>query len=51
MVVDDVVAELGAHAAQLQHDLPAVAMVDELAAFQRLAGARPSAIIRPPAGR
>ena len=39
MVVDDVVAELGAHVAQLEHDVPAVAMIDELAAFQRLAPA------------
>ncbi|MGE5151106.1 MAG: hypothetical protein ACM3II_13365, partial [Rhodospirillaceae bacterium] len=34
------VAELGAHAAQLQHDVPAVAMIDELPAFQRLARRR-----------
>ena len=36
IVVDDVVAELGAHAAQLQHDVAAVAMVDELAALEQL---------------
>ena len=37
VVVHDMVAELGADAAQLEHDFPAVAMVDELAAFHRLA--------------
>ena len=36
IVVDDVVAELRAHAAQLQHDVAAVAMIDELAAFEEL---------------
>ena len=36
IVVDDVVAELRAHAAQLQHDVAAVAMVDELAALEEL---------------
>ena len=43
MVVDDVVAELCAHIAQLQHDLPAVAMIDELAAFRRLGALHPLA--------
>ena len=33
LVVDDVVAELGAHAAQAQHDVPTVTVIDELAAF------------------
>ena len=59
IVVDDVVAELRAHVAQLQHDLPAVAMIDELAAFRRLCALHPlavpafwpSLIIRWPAGR
>ena len=34
IVVDDVVAELRAHAAQLEHDVAAVAVVDQLAAFR-----------------
>ena len=36
IVVDDVVAELRAHAAQLQHDVAAVAVIDELAALEEL---------------
>ncbi len=36
IVMDDVVAELRAHAAQLQHDVAAVAMIDELAALEEL---------------
>ena len=38
MVVHDMVAELGAHAAQLQHDVPTVAMIDQLPPFQRRGG-------------
>ncbi len=34
VVVDDVVAELRAHATQLEHDVAAVAVVDQLAAFR-----------------
>ena len=34
VVVDDVVAELGAHAAQLEHDVAAVSVVDQLSAFR-----------------
>ena len=61
IVVDDVVAELGAHAAQLQHDIAAVAMIGELPAFEQLGRAGLcsgslsrawlSAITRSPAGR
>ena len=52
IVVNDVVAELRAHAAQLQHDVAAVAMIDELPAFRSGALlAVASAIIRSPAGR
>jgi hypothetical protein len=48
LVVHDMIAELGAHAAQSQHDLASVAVIDELARLPVLAA---SAVIRWPAGR
>ena len=63
VVVDDVVAELRAHAAQLEHDVATVPVIDQLPAFRllrpsgfglrlrRLVRLPSSAIRRSPAGR
>src|SRR6185503_15221444 len=42
LVMHHLVAELGAHAAQLQHDVAAVAVIDQLAALQQL---RPHSLV------